>query len=199
MRHLDRGRTTDAALMQTPRSQRRAATRQAGTVAPKSRTAYRTTLVHSFLTVRYPLPITSAARVLDRRLNARCRLGFTGGVDRIRPDVWVHPAARVRRSVIAGDGLFIDEPVAAGTPLIRFGGTAVTTAELHELFDEADVSGTYIDTIAIGLDCHVVLPADSIAHYGNHSCDPTMWLGAPLELVARVDLTPGAGLRATTA
>lgn len=130
-----------------------------------------------------------------RRLHAWCSgVRFTGVVDGIRADVWVHPAAQVRRSAIAGDGLFIDASVPAGTPLIRFGGTAVTTAELHELFDEADANGTYVDTIAIGPDCHVVLPAGSIAHYANHSCDPTMWLGAPLEFVARFDLEPGSEL-----
>lgn len=82
----------------------------------------------------------------------------------------------------------------AGTPLIRFGGTPVCTAELHRLFDEAQLTGSYVDTISIGGDRHLVLPAGSIAHHGNHSCDPTMWLGAPLELVARVDLVPGAEL-----
>ncbi len=121
-------------------------------------------------------------------------MSFTGAVERIPIDVWVHPAVRVRCSAIAGDGLFIDEAVPAGTPLIRFGGTAVTTAELHELFEDADANGTYVDTIAIGPDRHLVLRAGSIAHYGNHSCDPTMWFGAPLELVARVDLEPGSEL-----
>ena len=112
--------------------------------------------------------------------------------------MWVHPVVRVRRSAIAGDGLFIDEPRPAGTPLIRFGGTVVTTAELYELFDEADAHGTYVDTIAVGPDCHVVTPAGSIARFGNHSCDPTMWLGGPLELVARFALEPAPSSPATT-
>jgi len=122
------------------------------------------------------------------------RVRFTGAVERVPADVWVHPAVRVRRSVIAGDGLFIDEAVPAGTPLIRFGGTAVTTAELHQLFDEAAANGTYVDTIALAHDRHVVLPQGSIAHFGNHSCEPSMWLSDPLELVARFDLEPGSEL-----
>ena len=28
-------------------------------------------------------------------------------------------------------------------------------------------------------------------HFGNHSCDPTLWFGGPYELVARRDLEPG--------
>lgn len=78
--------------------------------------------------------------------------------------------------------------------LIRFGGSPVSATELHRRFDEAPAAGTYVDTIAIGVDRHRVLPAGSIAHYANHRCDPTMWLGAALELVARVDLPPGAAL-----
>ena len=115
-------------------------------------------------------------------------------VVRVPSDVWVHAGVRVRRSPIAGDGLFIDEPIPAGTSLIRFGGRVVTTAKLHDLFDEAAARGAYVDTVAIGPDRHIVMPAGSVAHYGNHSCDPTMWLGAPLELVARFDLEAGCEL-----
>ncbi len=109
-------------------------------------------------------------------------------------DVWVHPAARVRPSPIAGAGLFIGVAVAAGTALIRFGGRTVSTAELQRLFDEADAQGRYVDTIAVDDDTHLVLPPGTIAHYSNHSCDPSMWLGAAHELVARRDLEPGAEL-----
>src|SRR5215211_2595328 len=109
-------------------------------------------------------------------------------------DVWVHPAVRVRSSPIAGAGLFIEVSVTAGTPLIRFGGRTVSTDELHRLFDEAEAQGRYVDTIAIDDDTHLVLPSGTTAHYGNHSCDPSMWLGDPRTLVARHDLEPGAEL-----
>jgi hypothetical protein len=109
-------------------------------------------------------------------------------------DVWVHPAVRVRSSPIAGDGLFADEPIGAGTPLIRFGGRVVSTDELHVLFEDAAGRGRYVDTIAIDDDTHLVLPPGTIAHYGNHSCDPSTWLGAAHELVARRDLERGVEL-----
>jgi uncharacterized protein len=115
-------------------------------------------------------------------------------VSHLSADVWVHPAVRVGRSSIAGDGLFLDAAVTSGTPLIRFGGRIVSTAELHQLFDAAAADGGYVDTIAVDVDAHLVLPAGSIAHYANHSCDPSMWLAGPTELVAREDLEPGAEL-----
>ncbi len=107
-------------------------------------------------------------------------------------EVWLHPALRVERSAIAGDGLFVDVAIAAGTPLIRFGGRTASTDELHRRFEEAKAVGRYVDTIAIDDDTHLVLPPGTIAHYANHSCDPSTWLGPSLELVARRDLEPGA-------
>ena len=106
-------------------------------------------------------------------------------------DVWVHPAVEVRASPIAGHGLFATERILAGTVLIRFGGRLVTTVELHRLFASAALTDDYVDTIAVGLDEHLVLPTGTIAHFGNHSCEPTTWLAGPLELVARRDLEPG--------
>jgi len=106
--------------------------------------------------------------------------------------VWVHPGLEVRDSPIAERGLFATDGIVAGTVVIRFGGRTVTTAALHELFARAAVAGTYVDTIAIDEDRHLVLPAGSSAHFGNHSCDPSTWLAAgSLELVARRDLVPG--------
>jgi hypothetical protein len=109
----------------------------------------------------------------------------------IPAEVWVHPAVHVRSSPIAGDGLFVDAAVPAGTALVRFGGRTVSTAELRRLFEEAEAQGRYVDTIAIDHDTHLVLPSATVAHYGNHSCDPSAWLGAGLELVARHDLEIG--------
>ena len=62
----------------------------------------------------------------------------------------------------------------AGVVVIRLGGQLVSTSELHQLFADAP-SGHYVDTFAIGDDLHIVLPTGTVAHYGNHHCDPTMW------------------------
>lgn len=112
----------------------------------------------------------------------------------VAPGVWVHRAAVVRSSTIAGQGLFITEPVPADEPLIRLGGRVVSNDQLIVLFERANAQRRYVDTFAVDIDSHLVLPPDTRAHYANHSCDPSMWLGAPLELVARRDLPAGAEL-----
>ncbi len=57
----------------------------------------------------------------------------------------------------------------------------VTTDELHRLFADA-AEGEYIDTFAVGADAHIVLPPNTTAHFGNHSCDPTLWPVGAFEL-----------------
>ncbi|MGH9271412.1 MAG: SET domain-containing protein [Ilumatobacteraceae bacterium] len=104
-------------------------------------------------------------------------------------DLWIHPDVRVAASPIAGQGLFVKTPAPAGTVVLRFGGRLVRAAELRLLLDRAQADAAYVDTIAVDDDTHLVLPAGTIAHYGNHSCDPTTWLDPPFELVARRDLT----------
>ena len=112
----------------------------------------------------------------------------------VAPGIWVHRAARVHGSTIAGQGLFITEPVPVDEPLVRLGGRVVSTDELHQLFEQADAKGRYVDTIAIDIDTHIVFPPDTRGHFINHSCDPSMWFGAPLQLIARHDLSAGAEL-----
>ena len=96
----------------------------------------------------------------------------------------------VHASPIQGSGLFATSPIAADVVVVRLGGRVVTTAELHQLFDEA-ADGIYIDTFAIGDDTHVVLPHDTVAHYGNHSCEPTIWPTSAFELATRRRLDVG--------
>jgi hypothetical protein len=109
-------------------------------------------------------------------------------------EVWLHPSVRVGVSSIAGHGLFLGEGVVAGTALIRFGGRTVSTAELHRLLAQAEADGTYVDTIAVHDDAHLVLPVGTPAHFSNHSCEPTMWLAGSFELIARHDLEAGTEL-----
>jgi hypothetical protein len=66
-------------------------------------------------------------------------------------DVWVHPGVEVRRSSVAGDGVFSTARLDAGVVVIRLGGRLVSTAELHHLFTTA-ADDAYIDTVAVGVD-----------------------------------------------
>ncbi|MEO3750355.1 SET domain-containing protein-lysine N-methyltransferase [Streptomyces sp. B6B3] len=111
------------------------------------------------------------------------------------PGAWLHPDAEVRRSAIAGSGLFARAPIPAGTVVARFGGRLVTDAELRELFAEAAdrPDRPYIDTIAVTESTHLVLPprGERSIGYGNHGCDPTLWWDGPYTLVARRAIPEG--------
>jgi hypothetical protein len=78
--------------------------------------------------------------------------------------------------------------------VVRLGGRLVTTDELHALFETAAASDEYIDTFAVGDDLHLVLPTRTAAHYGNHSCDPTMWPVSAFELATSRPIITGEEL-----
>ena len=109
------------------------------------------------------------------------------------PDgVWVDGRLVVRESSIEGRGLFFTEDVPAGTSVIRLGGRLVSSDELEELIAENVVgSGPYVDTISVDEDSHLVLPPGTDLHFGNHSCDPTLWHVGPYELATRRDVSAG--------
>jgi SET domain-containing protein len=113
-------------------------------------------------------------------------------VEMPEPDCWLHADVEVRSSSIAGCGLFATAPIAAGTVVSRLGGRLVSGRELRDLF--ASAAGTYIDTITVGEDRHLVLPPRRPNGYGNHSCDPNLWWVSAYELAARTDIAPGAEL-----
>jgi uncharacterized protein len=111
-------------------------------------------------------------------------------------DVWVDDRVTVARSSIAGRGLFATEDIGAGVVLVRLGGRLVTTAELFELIDAAenDPGAPYVDTITVYEDAHLVLPAGTVAHFANHSCDPNLWHIGPYELATRLEVRAGEEL-----
>ena len=109
-------------------------------------------------------------------------------------DVWIHPALHVAGSIIAENGLFTSEPLDAGTVVVRLGGQLVTTDELRVLFAAAAASDEYVDTFAVGEDLHLVLPTHTSAHFGNHSCDPTMWPVSAFELATCRSIVAGEEL-----
>jgi len=71
--------------------------------------------------------------------------------------------------------------------VVRLGGRTVTTAELHRLFEES-ADDAYVGTVALVDDTHLVPPAGTIAHYVNHSCEPTLWPASAIELAVRWNL-----------
>ena len=77
--------------------------------------------------------------------------------------------------------------------LIRLGGLLVTSAELDDLigYAVAHPGASYVDTITIEEDAHLVLPSETVIHFGNHSCDPTLWHVGPYDLATRRDVIAG--------
>lgn len=101
--------------------------------------------------------------------------------------LWVHPHIVVNDSVIEGRGLFATEDLPEGEIVLRLSGRLVSTNELGHLIDHAnaDPSHPYVDTLTIYEDAHLVLPPETLIHFGNHSCDPNMWHLGPYEIATR--------------
>ena len=102
-------------------------------------------------------------------------------------NLWVHPHVAVRDSDIEGEGLFATAELGAAVIVLRMSGCLVSDDELAHLIADAnaDPSHVYVDTLTIYEDAHLVLPPGSAAHFGNHSCDPTMWHVGPYEIATR--------------
>jgi hypothetical protein len=106
------------------------------------------------------------------------------------PDCWLHPDVDVRRSPIAGDGLFTRAPIAAGTVVSRLGGRLVTGPQLENMLHTAaqQPEHPYIDTITVTDTLHLVLPPGTPNGKGNHSCEPNLWWIDAYTLAARHEI-----------
>jgi hypothetical protein len=108
-------------------------------------------------------------------------------------EAWMDERLVVRESPIEGRGLFFTDRLPAGAVVIRLGGRLVSSAELGALMRDADAdpAAPYVDTITVYDDAHLVLPPSTPIHFGNHSCDPTLWHVAPFEVATRRNVTDG--------
>lgn len=104
---------------------------------------------------------------------------------------WVHESVEVEDSAIAGRGLFANSALGEGTVVIRVGGRLVGTEELQRIIETSE---HYVDTLTVVEDAHLVLPAATTVHYGNHSCDPNMWHVGPYEIATRRPVRAGEEL-----
>lgn len=88
------------------------------------------------------------------------------------------------------NGLFVSEPVSAGTVIVVFGGERVDARRLAELSDFRQRHSLQIDH-----DTYLTTSTSDdsldIGDYVNHSCDPNAWLVDEITLAARRDLRPG--------
>ena len=83
----------------------------------------------------------------------------------------------MRPSLIQGKGLFAREPIDEGTGLIELGGTVLDDIVLMRLRPHSSLG------IAEGL--NLVQEEDDPAQFGNHSCDPNLWMTDEVTVTAR--------------
>jgi uncharacterized protein len=105
------------------------------------------------------------------------------------PECWLHPDLEARPSPIAQRGLFARVPISSGTVVSRLGGRLVTSDELARVLVAAGQS--YVDSITVSEELHLVVPDDQLNHYGNHSCDPNLWWIDAYTLAARRPIAAG--------
>lgn len=102
---------------------------------------------------------------------------------------WVDPRISRGVSPIHGRGLFATKAIRAGAVVIRWHGKVLPIREL-----EALKTRDRYDCAALSEDSIIVFAADDPAIYGNHSCDPNLWMESETTLSARRDIQPGEEL-----
>jgi RimJ/RimL family protein N-acetyltransferase len=108
---------------------------------------------------------------------------------RYRQQSWVSEAVRVAVSPIHGRGLFAARRIPAGAIVGVLGGRLLDSAE----FAEYQRQHPRYAAAAIGEDRHLVLDEGPL-RFGNHSCDPNLWMGDEVTIIARGDIDPGEEL-----
>jgi SET domain-containing protein len=86
-------------------------------------------------------------------------------------ECWLHPDVEVGPSDVAGRGLFARVDLPADTVVSRLGGTLVDTGELRRLLA---ASTSYVDTVVVDADVHLLLAPGNDNRFGNHACDPNL-------------------------
>ncbi len=105
---------------------------------------------------------------------------------RYRRTSWLDPRIEVRSSRIEGRGLFAREPIHAGEVVAVMGGIPITTAQLAEII----ATGKAYSCAAIGEDLNLLQDADDALGYGNHSCNPNLWMRDAITIEARHAVQP---------
>jgi len=98
----------------------------------------------------------------------------------VSPDVTAGP------SRIDGTGLFAGRAFDEGETVVVLGGSLIDDAELARLSRHS--------SLAIGEGVNLLQDEDDPARYGNHSCDPNLWLADEVTLVARRRIEEGEEL-----
>jgi hypothetical protein len=98
----------------------------------------------------------------------------------VSPDVTAGP------STIEGTGLFAGRAFDEGETVVVLGGTIIDDAELARMQPQS--------SLAIGEGVNLMQDDDDPAQYGNHSCEPNLWLADEVTLVTRMPVEAGEEL-----
>jgi SET domain-containing protein len=99
---------------------------------------------------------------------------------------WLSPDVAVGPSEIEGTGLFARHAFAEGETVLVLGGTVIDDTELARLQPHS--------SLAIGEGVNLMQADDDPAQYGNHSCDPNLWLADEVTVVTRRPVEAGEEL-----
>lgn len=100
---------------------------------------------------------------------------------------WLHPAIEVRDSPIHGRGLFAQEAISEGTVVIEIKGVPIDDAQLR------DLTPPY-SSVGLGDGSHLLVQADDPVRFGNHSCDPNLWMDGAVREITRRPIAVGEEL-----
>jgi uncharacterized protein len=103
---------------------------------------------------------------------------------------WLDPRIAVRPSPIDGLGLFAAAPVAHGEIVEVLGGTILTDAQVQTMLD----GGQRYDGIGLGPDRNLAIDPSWPGIYGNHSCDPNLWMQDAVTISTRRQVVTGEEL-----
>jgi hypothetical protein len=101
---------------------------------------------------------------------------------------WLDPRIDIRASTIDGKGLFATAPIAAGDVVAVIGG------RLHRDADTGGPGPSDHSSVAIDEGVNLVQASDDPLQYGNHSCDPNLWMRDEVTVVARRAIQSGEEL-----
>ena len=92
----------------------------------------------------------------------------------------------MRASQIEGTGLFAGHAFTEGETVLVLGGTVIDDAELARLQPHS--------SLAVGEGVNLMQDDDDPAQYGNHSCDPSLWLADEVTVITRRPVQAGEEL-----
>ena len=104
---------------------------------------------------------------------------------------WIDPRIEVRLSPIDGHGLFAKARIRADERVIVWGGRLISDSDVAELQAALEATGAEYSCAAVGEGLNVLQQPDDPLRYGNHACDPNLWMVDSITQAARRDIAVG--------